>query len=493
MNLEERIAQAYDNLNNTDRRILSLIVQDPAYFASCSAAEAAGYCSVSRATLLRAIRKADIPSFAALKYLCGTQHQEIRETGSTIRDIYKEYESVLYQLLLKPSFEKQAKLILESRKIYLYGTGNEQKAIAGYLKSRLLECGILAQELFDEGEIDFCLSSLKKEDLFIVISLSGTSPALIRLVHKLHVPGTMSLTRLKDNPLSLCCDHQLYVSTASVLEGEYELVGAFYTVIDLLIGKCRDLQQIADPGEPGSGSSLRRQILKHYSRLSETDRYIAQAFLQKPENLIDLSISRCARQLHVSPSALTRFAMKLGCEGYAQFRALIHVEEKESSPVQNNIDWYRSYQVLFSLLQEISFAPLLERVNRASRLFFVSAYSRYISVVSEMMRMFLPLHKSAYFYAGEEAVAYLPDLLEDEDVVFVFAPQGNDNRIDDFLKSISFSNCFVCMISALLPFLSSEPLDLLVQVPGIGEKHDMQLGPFYVLAELLYVQCRANE
>lgn len=154
-----------------------------------------------------------------------------------------------------------------------------------------------------------------------------------------------------------------------MLEGEYELVGAFYTVIDLLIGKCRDLQQIADPGEPGSGSSLRRQILKHYSRLSETDRYIAQAFLQKPENLIDLSISRCARQLHVSPSALTRFAMKLGCEGYAQFRALIHVEEKESSPVQNNIDWYRSYQVLFSLLQEISFAPLLERVNRASRLF----------------------------------------------------------------------------------------------------------------------------
>ena len=38
MNLEERIAQAYDNLNNTDRRILSLIVQDPAHFASCSAA-----------------------------------------------------------------------------------------------------------------------------------------------------------------------------------------------------------------------------------------------------------------------------------------------------------------------------------------------------------------------------------------------------------------------------------------------------------------------
>ncbi|MBF0579791.1 SIS domain-containing protein [Erysipelotrichaceae bacterium RD49] len=93
------------------------------------------------------------------------------------------------------SLQKQAEAILKSRRIFLYGAGNEQKSIARYLQSRLLSVGLLCQNLFDEGEVAFCLPQMDEQDLFILISLSVSSSSLMRLVNRLQKPKTMSFTR----------------------------------------------------------------------------------------------------------------------------------------------------------------------------------------------------------------------------------------------------------------------------------------------------------
>ncbi len=101
MLLQEEIAQCYEDLNVTDRRILGFISQDPEKFAQFNAEQAADYCAVSRATFLRAIRKAGIDSFAALKYLCSRSiHRQDPANPSTIHEICRNMEAAFNQLIL---------------------------------------------------------------------------------------------------------------------------------------------------------------------------------------------------------------------------------------------------------------------------------------------------------------------------------------------------------------------------------------------------------
>lgn len=503
MKLQTRIDNVYETLNVTDRRILNAISEDPGFFACASMVTAASRCSVSRATFLRAIRKAGIESFASLKYLCREESgKQSAEKWQNTSEIFREYESILQHLLLHSSFEKQAELVLMSQRIFLYGTGNEQKSIVRYLKTRLLQTGFLCVEIFDEGEAEFFRSSLQKDDLVIFVSLSGTSSSLLKLVRRMKRASTMSLTRLRDNPLSHACDEQLYVSTASVLEGQYELVGAFYTLVDLL---CAALGKILKKYEEDSGrkaenpkrnladSRLREKIMQSITGFSDTDRSIAAALLKDEQKLMQLSISECARKLFVSPSALSRFAMKLGCSGFAELRAL---SQNGSSAHRNRdlcLDWYRGYQLLFSAFEQPDFHPLLDRVQLAGRFFFLSPHSRHITLASEMMRMFLPLDRTLYFYSGEEALRLLPEQIQPDDVIFILAPDGYEERSAEFLKQTDLSHAFRCVLTSFAPFLSEKQPDLLLQAPGTEHgQYGQSQGPFYVLAELLFLQCRTS-
>ena len=203
MRLESLVNQNYDNLNENDKIIIKQILICQREYRNFSCEKIANECNVSRATLLRLCRKIG-----------------------------------LMNELQKISFQDICKIIYDAETIYIYGTGNEQKSLAQEIKRIFLSVGKCVIDLFDIGEIEFMRESFQKNDLFIIISLSGETKAGIEIAKFInnHI-HTISLTRLDNNTIATLCEYNLYVETQKLdtLQAiSYEVVGAFYALLDLL-------------------------------------------------------------------------------------------------------------------------------------------------------------------------------------------------------------------------------------------------------------------
>ena len=129
--------------------------------------------------------------------------------------------------------------IHEAGTIYLYGTGNEQKAIGEEFKRIFLMFGKCCIDLFDYGEVEYASRYFKSGDLFVAISLSGESEngiQVLRFVQCREIK-TLSITRWTNNTMARMCRYNLYAGTRMISGGGepgYEMVAAFYILLDML-------------------------------------------------------------------------------------------------------------------------------------------------------------------------------------------------------------------------------------------------------------------
>ena len=243
MQIEELMNQYYPQLNENDKTLCQQIVHNKNEYASCSCEQMAALLHISRATLLRLCRKIGLVSFSDLKVLLKSEDSEKKEDTS---DIFDAFHSLLDELR-KFSYRRVCEKLYESDTIYIYGTGNEQKTLAEECKRIFLTAGKCVIDLFDYGEISFMKHSFTNRDVFIIISLSGETPEGIRVLQTIQDTGiqTVSITRLANNTISSLCESNLYVAT-QIIESEgtdYELVSAFYVLLDLLFINYLDYAQ----------------------------------------------------------------------------------------------------------------------------------------------------------------------------------------------------------------------------------------------------------
>ena len=162
MNLEYRINESYDRLTANDREVLNRILRNKAQSAGMNSTELAAFCHVSRTTLIRLFKKLGIGGFAEFRLLlkerAGMQElarldmEEIISNYHRMVDGLREYD---YSVILEA--------IHEAGTIYLYGTGNEQKAIGEEFKRIFLMFGKCCIDLFDYGEVEYASRYFKSE------------------------------------------------------------------------------------------------------------------------------------------------------------------------------------------------------------------------------------------------------------------------------------------------------------------------------------------
>lgn len=235
--LEELVNQYRNQLNENDRNVLDLILLDQKRFSTYSSTEFANACHVSRTTLLRICRKIGLKSFSDLKVVLKNSVDIGKKSEKIDFDEVCQVYHHLIDELNKFSYEQICQVLYEAESVYIYGTGNEQKTLADEFKRIFLFTGKLVIEVFDYGEMEFVRSNFKKTDLFIIISLSGETKAGIQILNAVIPTGIrlLSITRLQSNTISSLCDYNLYVATR-VVENQnfYELISAFYVLLDLL-------------------------------------------------------------------------------------------------------------------------------------------------------------------------------------------------------------------------------------------------------------------
>lgn len=239
MKLEELANKAKTPLTQSEKSILNDILADPIKAESQSCEEMADDFHVSRTTLLRFCRKLGLKSFAELHYVLNIKKEETKTADVLdIKEACHAYHRMVEEIK-GYRYEEVCRLIYQTETIYVYGTGNAQKAEAEELKRIFLAAGKCVIDLFDLGEVEFAALEFDQRDLFVVISLSGETPMGITVLNAIEHTGikTLSLTRWDNNTIARLCSHNLYVGTRT-LHGfrnlSYEMTAAFYVLFDIL-------------------------------------------------------------------------------------------------------------------------------------------------------------------------------------------------------------------------------------------------------------------
>lgn len=251
MRLEALVNSNYDILTANDREIANIIFRDKEKVRRMNSTQLSEYLHISRTTLVRFMKKLGIQTFAEFRILIGQEESAPADTVFHMQDIADNYHAMIDELK-HHDYSKICCMISQAGTIYLYGSGNEQKAIAEEFKRIFLIFGKCCIDLFDFGEVEFARKRFCRNDLFIAISLSGESPDALKVMRCAQAAEirTVSLTRWANNSLARMCQENLYVGTKTVYQsaGEsYEMVAAFYILLDIL--SVRYLEYLQSAGE----------------------------------------------------------------------------------------------------------------------------------------------------------------------------------------------------------------------------------------------------
>lgn len=239
MTLEELINNNYNKLTKNELNIYQFILNNRELCEEISSENLANECYISRTTLLRFCRKLGLNSFAELKYILKLKSKKTdKQESIDIKKACSIYHNTIDEIKER-NYDDICKLIYNSKIIYIYGTGNAQKAEAEEFKRIFLSAGKCVIDLFDLGEIEFAKTKFTDNDLFVILSLSGETVEGINILKSIETTSinVLSITRFQNNSIARMCKNNLYVGT-KMLYGmknlSYEITAAFYVLIDML-------------------------------------------------------------------------------------------------------------------------------------------------------------------------------------------------------------------------------------------------------------------
>lgn len=237
MKLEQLVNTYYQDLSNNERMVIDFILANKSLIKSATSEEVSKQCNVTRPTLLRTLKKLQIQSYHELKFLLQEEKQSISK-DIEIEEITEDYHHMIHDIFIK-DYQDICKVLYTARNIYIYGTGNEQKSIGEELKRMLFSLGKGMMDFYDLGEVEFQKKIFSKEDVFIIISLSGETKKALDIIQSIKTTGIqlVSITKLKNNSVARNCYHNLYVGTKTIpiqQKDGYEIMTSFYVLLDAL-------------------------------------------------------------------------------------------------------------------------------------------------------------------------------------------------------------------------------------------------------------------
>lgn len=265
MRIERLVDQHYDHLSANDRELLTCIFREREAACAMNSTQLAAFLHISRTTLVRLLKKLGIDTYAEFKLLLTQKENTAEAIQFDMPKIAKDYQFLIDELK-KHDYTSVCQMLHEAGTIYLYGSGNEQKAVAEEFKRIFLILRKCCVCLFDLGEVEFARPRFSEHDLFVAISLSGEGPETLRVVRCAQAGGirTLSITRWENNALARMCQESLYVGTRMIRQAvgqSYELVAAFYILLDILAVHYLDYQSHQEGGsDHGNRSSAQSEI-----------------------------------------------------------------------------------------------------------------------------------------------------------------------------------------------------------------------------------------
>lgn len=239
MRLEEVINNNYSKLNENDLYILKFIFSNTKECTNLSINDLGDKCNVSRTTILRLAQKLGFKGYSEFKVFLRWQETENNETEKDyVNKFYLDLEETKKNLNQKNLFEI-SKLIYEADRVFVYGTGMTQIAVAKEMQRTFLSSRKYFYVIEGESELETVLSDITSKDILIIITLSGTREFLTKITNNLNMNGIkyVSMTKFIDNKIARNTPYNLYIFTTIMKimgKGSYESTALFFLLVDIL-------------------------------------------------------------------------------------------------------------------------------------------------------------------------------------------------------------------------------------------------------------------
>ncbi len=216
MRLEETINNHKQELNQTDMGIWKYVYNHREQVRHISIHELAHECCVSSTTIVRFAQKLGLDGFGDFKAMLKMEEEGgIRASSDVLADIGLFYKKS-WDSIVKRNFDAASRLIHESNRVFAFASGYVQSNVVQELKRLFFYDDIMIYEIAGKEEFASILRTLTKDDLVVIVSLSGETPLAVefsRLLQLRDVP-LISITRLHDNTVAGLSTVNLYISPA---------------------------------------------------------------------------------------------------------------------------------------------------------------------------------------------------------------------------------------------------------------------------------------
>ncbi|MBO1308359.1 MurR/RpiR family transcriptional regulator [Enterococcus sp. 669A] len=235
----DKINQAYQSLNETDLSIVSVVTQNFNEIPKLGIERLSKMCNYSRTSILRTAKKLGFSGYAEMRnYIRWEIENNKSNSPTTIPTLETDVKQTLVELENTKHFDTIVDRIIANKRIFIYGTGEGQKNCANEIQRLFMQVGVYLFVIKASAEFQIIAKDLTKDDMVIVISLSGEIDRYkesIQLLKAKKIP-LVSITTLSNNPLAANADYRLYAVSSSVLLNNAEAHVSFLTFY--LLGEC---------------------------------------------------------------------------------------------------------------------------------------------------------------------------------------------------------------------------------------------------------------
>jgi len=217
MKLEELVNKHKASLNQTDMLIWKYIFNHKVLCRHMSIHDLAHECNVSSTTIVRFAKKLSLEGFSDLKAVLKLTDEKrvFGKDPDVLASVATFYQHTCREIV-KRNFDDASQLMYKARRVFAYASGYVQSNVVQELKRMFFYDDVMIYEVKGQEEFHSLVRLMTKDDLVIMVSLSGETPLAVEFAQKLQLKEVplISITQLRDNTLASLSTENLYVMPA---------------------------------------------------------------------------------------------------------------------------------------------------------------------------------------------------------------------------------------------------------------------------------------
>lgn len=232
----------YDDLTESEKKVLIYIVNHLEEIPYLTINQLAELSFVSKTVIINLSQKMGFSGYKEIKFHINQKIREkISKSGSdyqSVRETRKNSIEKTFSLVSDDDLEICAEEILNARNIFIMARG-ASKPVGYYMEHLFFSMGIHCFFIKDYNLSETFTNLVTKEDIIILISLSGNTKKIIDTARKVSLKKAkiISLTSFQTNVLSTYSDLNLFCHSDEIDTKQNDLISrlGFFLLVDLII------------------------------------------------------------------------------------------------------------------------------------------------------------------------------------------------------------------------------------------------------------------